>query len=74
MMRFSYSKHALWRMGQRELRRSQIELTLIEPERVIPSFRGRALAQRRFGHRTLEVVFRTEGHVTAVITAYWLEE
>ena len=74
MRQLIYTKHVRWRMGQRELQPWMIERTLQEPERVIPSFRRRALAQRRFGRQTLEVVFKREGAKTIIMTAYWLEE
>jgi hypothetical protein len=44
------------------------------PEHTEPSFKGRMIAQRQFGHHTLEVVYRKLNRHVVIITAYWLDE
>ncbi len=73
-MRFIYTHHIRRRIGQRELRTTHIERTILVPEQTEPSFKGRMIAQRRFGPRTLEVVYRKLNRHVVIITAYWLDE
>ena len=62
------------RILQRDLSKEQIEQTVRHPDERMPSFRGRSLAQKRFGSRILEVVHRRPNGDTIIITAYWLKE
>ena len=73
MSGFIFTTHVVVRMRQRGIRRLDIRRTVYDPDQVIPSFRGRRVAQRRIGTRTLEVVFTREGRATVIVTAYWLE-
>lgn len=73
-MSFVYTKHANMRIKQRNLSPSQIEQTVLQPDKVIPSFKGRLLAQKEFSGNALEVVYRQQGEATVILTAYWLEE
>ena len=68
-----YTSHAERRIKQRNLSRSQIEETVLQPDRVLPGFRERMLAQRGFSGNILEVVYRQERKITIILTAYWLE-
>ena len=67
-----YTKHALTRIEQRNLIKSQIEQTVLQPDRIPPSFKGRQLAQREFSGYTLEVVYKQEEEGIVILTAYWL--
>jgi len=50
---------------------SQIEQAILQPDEVIPSFKGRLMARKELSGNTLEVVYRQEGENTIIITAYW---
>jgi len=68
-MFFVYTKHANMRIKQRALSPSQIEQTVLQPEEVIPSFKGRRLARKDFSGKTLEVVYRQQEEATIILTA-----
>ena len=68
---FIYTRHAQTRIGQRTLIKSQIEQTVLEPDRILPSFKGRQLAQKEFPGYTLEVVYKQEEKGIVILTAYW---
>ena len=61
-------------MDLREITEQMIRTVVETPEQVGESFRGRKLARRTIGDRTLEIVFVQENDMLAVITVYWLEE
>ena len=71
-MTFVYTKHAQVRIRQRRLRQTDIKETVIDPDTIFPSFKGRRLARRAFGEKTLEVVFKRERNQVIIVTAYWL--
>lgn len=71
-MIFIYTKHANLRIKQRNLSTRQIERTILSPDRTLPSFQKRLLVQKKFGHKTLEVIYRKEGEKIIILTAYWL--
>ena len=73
-VKFIYTRHVRVRIRQRGLSTKQIETVVSSPDRVVPSFRGRVLAQKTFGTSTLEVAYRTLNDHVVIITAYWLEE
>ena len=71
---FIYTRHAERRIEQRRLFKAQIEEAVLQPDKVLPGFKKRKLAQRDFSGNILEVVYRREGNTTVILTAYWLEE
>jgi translation initiation factor IF-3 len=73
-MKFIYTKHAKLRINQRELSKKQIEGTVINSNKILYSFKGRLIAQRNFGTKTLEVIYKKLNGVIVIITAYYLKE
>ena len=71
---FIYTRHAERRIKQRNLSKTQIEETMLQPDKVLPGFKKRMLGRRDFSGNMLEVVYRQEGDTTVILTAYWLEE
>jgi len=69
---FIYTRHAQIRIEQRNLIKSQIEQTVLQPDRILHGFKGRQLAQKEFSSYTLEVVYRQEERGIVILTAYWL--
>ena len=66
--------HGRLRIQQRGLSARQIEAAIVSPDRLMPSFKGRGLAQKAVGTQTLEVVYKRVNDAAVIITAYWLEE
>ena len=73
-MRFIYTKHANFRISQRELSKGKINATVAHPNKEVPGFKGRLIAQKNFGNKTLEVVYKKLNGEVVIITAYWLKE
>lgn len=73
-MPITFSDHALQQIKRRDITETLIEEVVREPEKVVVSYRGRKLRQRRIGDKILEVVTKTEGSRITIITAYFLEE
>ena len=73
-MPFVYTKHVSIRIKQRSLMRNQIEQAVLQPDKIMPSFKGRLMVRKDFSGNDLEVVYRQEGENKIIITAYWLKE
>ena len=71
---FVYTRHVRVRIRQRGLSARQLEAAITSPDRVVPSFRGRIVAQKAVGSKTLEVIYKRVNDRAVIITAYWLEE
>lgn len=71
---FIYTKHAKIRIEQRKLSKDEIEKTVALSDKILPSFKGRMLAQKLFNDKVLEVVYKKEQNILIILTAYWLEE
>ena len=69
-----YTKHVISRASQRNIHKQQIEQTVTKPDRIALSFKGRSCAQKKFGSRALEVIYRKLNGEIVIITAYWLKE
>ena len=72
-VRFIYTHHVRLRIQQRRLLRRDIEAAIHFPDRRLPSFKGRTVARKARGRRTLEVVYRVVNDHVVIITAYWVE-
>lgn len=69
---FIYTKHVKIRINQRKILKEQIEETIDEPNEEQVTYKGRSLAQKNFGGKTLEVVYKRIQEKIVIITAYWL--
>ena len=72
MPEFIFTKHVKLRIKQRDLDEKLIKETLENPEQISPGLFGRALAQKSFGDKTLEVVHVKRNNNFIIITAYFL--
>lgn len=72
-MKLILTDHARQRMEERDITEEMVANAIQRPEMVLPSFRGRELARKEIGGKTLEVVFKRELGEILVITVYWLE-
>ena len=59
---------------QRELIARWIEDTIISPDRVSPTYKGRYLAQKKIRDTILEVVYAQMGDDIFLITAYFIDK
>lgn len=57
-MRIVYTHHAIQRMSQRKVSAEQILETLDSPDELVLGESGEEIAVKRFGARTVRVVFR----------------
>ena len=71
-MKIVYSPHAQKRMIERRISKSQIRLTLLDPDLVLQSSRSRLIARKQFGPTTLDIIYVVEHNQTVVITLYLL--
>jgi hypothetical protein len=74
MQRFIYTDHAHQRIKERGVSQAQIEETILHPDKISKSFKGRTIVHKEFKGKKLEVVYSRENHKIIVITAYWLKE
>jgi hypothetical protein len=70
-MRFFYSVHANDSLNERKIPKSLIEQTILSPDKVLSSTKGRKIAQKTFSHRLLRVVYKQTENTYIVITAYY---
>jgi hypothetical protein len=70
MKRIMYSKHAIERAYERRVSDKQIELTIVRPDLLEHGEGGRLEAVKRFGTRTIRVVYQDLGSMYVVITVY----
>ena len=70
-MKILYTAYAEEALRDREISKEKIELTLINPEKVVDGKKDRKIAHRIFGDKLLRVIFETVEKAYIVITAYY---
>jgi len=55
---------------QRKLSKNKIEKVILQPDKSLPSFKGRFVAQKNFSGNILEVVYKKENNHIVILTAY----
>ena len=74
-MKVEFSSHALDQLKVRSrISRFMVRATLLKPDEIGETFRGRQLFRKTYGNETLEVVAVKEDNVITVITQYFLEQ
>ena len=63
-----FSHHAISRMRLYDIKQEWVVLTIYEPEKIIPSIKGRYNAFRRSGDKILRVTYSEEALRYVVIT------
>ena len=66
--RIRYDRHARRRMRWRGISESEVEQTVMEPDRLEASIRDRTNAFKRIGDRLIRVTFAETGDVILIIT------
>ena len=71
-MVIKYSPHAEKRLRQRGILKTQVKLTLSEPDAVLHSDRNRLIARKKLNGKTLEVIYVKESGKIIIVTLYYL--
>ena len=58
-------------MAERKIAYSQVEETLLKPEQILVSNKGRKIAQRTIGNRMLRVVYKETDKVYIIVTVHY---
>ena len=70
-MRIAYTNYAEEALTVRKISKGEIELALLNPEKISDGKQGRKIVHKTFGNKLLRVIFETEGNAYIVITAYY---
>ena len=71
-MKIVFSKHALLKLGQRELEKAKILETVMFPDFIQPSYSFREARYRLYSKKHLKVVVMLEKERTIIVTAHWV--
>ena len=73
MKRLIYPSHVALRMRQRSIEHRQIEVALQEPHITLPTLdKKRSRVMRKFGIKTLDVIYEERREYIVLVTAAWL--
>lgn len=67
--KFFYSRHARRQMKWRKITNSEVEDTIISPEKVEDSIMNRKNAYKHIGERYIKVTFKEKDDIIIIITA-----
>ncbi len=70
-MKFIYTKHAEDNIFDRKISKDLIEETIINPNKIVNSIKGRRISEKVFGNRKLRVVYKEINKAYIVITTYY---
>lgn len=73
-MKIVFSSHSKEQNKIRKIPVSKIKQTLLNPDKIIKSYRDRKLYQKSFGSKMVEVVVKIEDETLIVITQYYLKK
>jgi hypothetical protein len=76
-MKVKFTVHAQTRIEERNIAASRVVETLRKPDSTKPSYEGKIKVRKKFGKKTLEVVYFKEGfrdrkEEYTVVTAYYI--
>ena len=71
-MKIVFSKHALLKLGQRELNKDKILETILNPDFVQPSYSFRESRFKLYSKNHMKVVVILEPKRILVVTAHWV--
>jgi len=71
-MRIYFTKHAKLRIRERNISMVHIKQTIINPDNKQITFESRLLVRKKFGSKTLELVYAEYIDKIIVITLYYL--
>lgn len=67
-----FSDHAKDQLKRRRISKKLVLGIVVKPDEIGSSFKDRKLRRKRIGGKILEIVTKTEGNKTTVVTAYFL--
>lgn len=67
-----FTDHALIRMKERGVSRTQVMAAIRNPEEVVEEEDGAKIFRKRFGNATLAVIAEIKKRKTVLITLYWI--
>jgi len=70
-MKIIYSDHAKQNMVERRISSKEVESTILNPEKLIDSKKGRMIAQKTIGNRLLRVIYKETEKVYIIVTFYY---
>lgn len=70
-MKIIYSDHAKQNMVERRISNKEVETTILNPEKLTDSKKGRIIAQKTIGNRILRVVYKETEKVYIIVTLYY---
>ena len=69
-----FTRHAILKLGQRNISRNLVVKTLNAPDKILPTSENRKAAFKKFRKLYFKVIFRREGGDIIVITQYWTDK
>ncbi|GEM_PF-1466977 len=70
-MKIKYSPHAKTRLRQRYVTKSQVRLTLLNPDSTSQADRDRFITRKKLNGKTLEVIYVVENNHLVIVTLYY---
>ena len=69
-----FTRHATLKLGQRGIGKNLVVKTLKSPDRIIPTYRDRVAAFKKFRRIYLKVIFKKKNNDIIVITQHWVDK
>jgi hypothetical protein len=70
-MAITYTEHALARLKERGILKSEVDDTVLTPNFIVPSQFGRLIAVKKYGDKYLKVISERSNNKIIVVTVYW---
>ncbi len=70
-MKIEFTEHAKSRMKYRQIKKHDIEATILDPYFTVPSKLGRYIVVKKAADKYLKVICERSNDKITVITAYW---
>ena len=71
-MKIVFTNHAKYRINERKILIFDIKLTIKNPDKKNVDSHGMIIVNKRFGRKSLEVVYKIRGSNFVVITSYYI--
>lgn len=70
-MNIVYSKHARQNMFERRIPKEYVKDTILNPDKITDSKKGRKIAQKIIGNKSLRVIYLETEKVYIIVTLYY---
>ncbi|PIN95261.1 hypothetical protein COU53_00170 [Candidatus Pacearchaeota archaeon CG10_big_fil_rev_8_21_14_0_10_30_48] len=68
---FIYTEHSKESLFERKISKEFVENTIINPDKIFESIKGRKIAQKEFNNKLLRVIYKETDKIYIVITVYY---